>query len=44
MTLSDVAQPPHYGTASQLLTWVVVAAMWIRDASINYILFGMLGM
>ena len=39
----DVVQPPHFHLSSQLLTWVVVATIWMHDSSINYILFGMLG-
>ena len=36
----DVFAPPHFGTSAQLLTWVVVAAAWARDASPCYMLFG----
>ena len=36
----DVLAPPHFGTSAQLLTWVVVAAAWARDASPCYMLFG----
>ena len=39
----DVLAPPHFGTSAQLLTWVVVAAAWARDASPCYMLFGELG-
>jgi len=39
----DVLAPPHFGTSAQLLTWVVVAAVWARDASPCYMLFGELG-
>ena len=34
---------PRSGTSAQLLTWVVVAAVWIRDEPPNYMVFGMLG-
>ena len=39
----DVLAPPHFGTSAQLLTWVVVAAVWARDAAPCYMLFGELG-
>ena len=39
----DVLAPPHFGTSTQLLTWVVVAAVWARDAPPCYMLFGELG-
>jgi uncharacterized protein len=39
----DVVNPPHYALSSQLLTWVVVGCVWMHEASVNYLLFGMLG-
>jgi hypothetical protein len=39
----DVLRDDHFGTSAQLLTWVVVAAVWIRGEPLNYMVFGMLG-
>ncbi len=39
----DVVKPPHFGLSSQLLTWVVVATIWLHEAHASYIIFGMLG-
>ena len=39
----DVLKVPHFGTSSQLLTWVVVAAVWAHGAHPCYMMFGMLG-
>ncbi len=39
----DVVKPPHFGLSSQLLTWVVVATVWMHEAHVSYIIFGMLG-
>lgn len=39
----DVVKPPHYAMSAQLLTWVIVASVWARNADIRYILYGMLG-
>ena len=40
---ADVSTPSAWLLSSQLLTWVVVATIWTRDASFSYMLFGMLG-
>lgn len=40
---ADVVEPASWGFSSQLLTWVVVAHVWTREASPHYLLFGMLG-
>mmetsp|Transcript_15940 Transcript_15940/g.24018 ORF Transcript_15940/g.24018 Transcript_15940/m.24018 type:complete len:1009 (-) Transcript_15940:20-3046(-) len=39
----DVVIPPYWGVSSQLLTWVVVASVWMHEASPFYMMFGMLG-
>jgi predicted NAD/FAD-binding protein len=39
----DVLKAPHFGASSQLLTWVVVAAVWAHGAHPCYMVFGMLG-
>lgn len=39
----DVVKDHGWAISSQLLTWVVVATVWAHQASLNYLLFGMLG-
>jgi len=39
----DVIKGGSWALSSQLLTWVVVAMAWAHEASLNYLLFGMLG-
>eukprot|EP00122_Pirum_gemmata_P014066 Pgem_evm1s13106 len=36
---TDVVLKPHFALSSQLLTWVIVATVWIHEANPCYLIF-----